>query len=290
MNPYLSANGGPPEQFEGEGSDVVIDEAMRFIGTAQGQKPFFAVIWFHAPHMPVFGGPPYLKRYADQDENHQHYYAVITAMDKQIGRLRAALDRLGVADNTMLWFCSDNGPEGNPGPKGRSQGSAGPFRGRKRSLYEGGVRVPGILVWPAKITRPRTTDVPAVTSDYFPTVLDVLGYRLTGKPRPYDGISLLPLIEGRMDERPRPIAFQYGRQASLSDNRYKLVHNTANRRPRSDNGAVPTAAWELYDLVADPGETKNIAEVRPDIVAKMKKTLLDWQASCAASAAGKDYP
>ena len=75
----------------------------------------------------------------------------------------------------MVWFCSDNGPEGNPQRRGRSQGSAGPFRGRKRSLYEGGVRVPGLLEWPARITRARVTDIPCVTSDYFPTVLDAIG-------------------------------------------------------------------------------------------------------------------
>ena len=281
---------GPAAGLTGGDSRIIMDKAIPFIeGAAKKNQPFFAVIWFHAPHMPVVGGPQYMKMYPNEDQDHQHYYAVVTAMDEQVGRLRVELRKLGVADNTMLWFCSDNGPEGNPAPKGHSQGSARPYRGRKRSLYEGGVRVPGILEWPAKITQHRTTDIPAVTSDYFPTVLEVLGHKLTGKPRPYDGVSLLSLIEGRMTERSRPIAFQFGSQASLSDNRYKLVANSRKNRPRSDNGKVPTAEWELYDLLNDPSETKNIADQHVDIAAKMKKTLTKWQASCAASEEGKDY-
>ena len=282
---------GPAEGLTGCDSRIIMDHALPFIeGAVRRQQPFFAVIWFHAPHQPVVGGPPYLAKYADQPEDKRHYYAVVTALDEQMGRLRKALRRLGVAEHTMLWFCADNGPEGNPGPKGRSQGSAGPFRGRKRSLYEGGVRVPGLLEWPAKITRPRVTDFPAVTSDYFPTILEVLGHPRPEKPhRPYDGISLLPVIEGRMTVRPRPIGFQSGGMATLSDQRYKLVHHASLKRPRSDNGTTPVRAWELYDLIADPAETTNLADQHPDVVARMRAILERWRASCAASAAGKDY-
>ena len=270
-------------------SKLIMDRALPFIeGAVAADKPFFAVIWFHAPHAPVVGGPPYRALYAEYEEDKQHFYAVVTALDEQVGRLRNRLRELNVERNTMLWFCSDNGPEGNPGPRGRHQGSAGPFRGRKRSLYEGGVRVPGLLVWPAVVQQPRAVDVPCVTSDYFPTVLEVLGLKVpTG--RPYDGISLLPLIEGRMTERPKPIAFEFGSQASLTDNRYKLVHNTGKRRPRSDNGAVPTAEYELYDLINDPSETKNSVDQVPDVFARMKETLLQWQTSCRASEEGNDY-
>ena len=270
-------------------SKIIMDRAIPFIeGAVAVGKRFFAVIWFHAPHAPVVGGPPYRALYAEYEEDKQHFYAVVTALDEQVGRLRSRLRELGVERNTMLWFCSDNGPEGNPTPKGRYQGSAGPFRGRKRSLYEGGVRVPGLLVWPAVVQQPRTVDVPCVTSDYFPTVLDVLGLKVSAD-RPHDGISLLPLIEGRMTERPKAIAFQFGAQASLTDNRYKLVHNAGKGRPRSDNGTVPTAEYELYDLINDPSEMQNIADRVPDIVARMKETLLQWQASCQASEEGNDY-
>lgn len=276
--------------LEGCDSRIIMDKAIPFIeGAVRQRKPFFAVVWFHAPHAPVVGGEEYMKRYPNCTENEQHYYGVVTALDEQVGRLRGKLRELGVADNTMLWFCSDNGPEGNPTEKGRYQGSAGPFRGRKRSLYEGGVRVPGILEWPTKIREPRVVDVPCVTSDYFPTVLDVLGYKLKGKPRPYDGISLVPLIEGNMSERPRPIGFQSSGVATLNDNPYKLVHNPSGKRHRSDNGTVEPAIHELYDIIADPSETKNIAAEHPEIVEKMKRILAEWQASCEASLVGNDY-
>jgi arylsulfatase A-like enzyme len=226
--------------------------------------------------------------YSDHDEEKKHYYAVVTALDEQVGRVRKKLRESGVEDNTMLWFCSDNGPEGNPGPKGRYWGTAGTFRGRKRSLYEGGVRVPGMLVWPDRVKHPRIVDVPCVTSDYFATVLDTLGLDVPSD-RPYDGISLLPMIDGKVTHRSRPIGFQFGQQASLTDNRYKLVANKGNKRHRSDNGDVPVQAYELYDLMDDPSETRNISDKHPDIVTRMKETLEQWKASCQASEEGKDY-
>jgi arylsulfatase A-like enzyme len=280
-------NGKPVETpLEGCTSAMVMDKAMAFIDrAARARKPFFSVIWFHAPHAPVAGGPEYRALYPNQTENEQHYYAVVTALDEQVGRLRARLRELGVENDTMLWFCSDNGPEGNPGRRARSQGSAGPFRGRKRSLYEGGVRVPALLEWPAKISAAREVDTPCVTSDYLPTVLDVLGVSLP-RSRPYDGVSLLPLIEGATDRRPFPIAFQFRNQASLNGERFKLVHNSGKGRPRSDNGSVPTATYELYDLISDPGETKNVAAAHPAVVMGMKEVLAAWRESCRKSDEG----
>ena len=126
-----------------------------------------------------------------------------------------------------------------------------------------------------------------MTSDYFPTIIDLLDLELPA--RPYDGISLLPVIAGQMKERPRPIGFQWGAQASLTDNRFKLVHNVGGEKHKSDNGSVPTAEFELYDLIDDPYETENIADQHSDVVAEMKQSLQQWQASCRASARGRDY-
>jgi arylsulfatase A-like enzyme len=212
--------------------------------------------------------------YQHEDLYPRNFHGSITAMDDQIGRLRAELEHLGVAGKTMLWFCSDNGPEGDETAPGTTNG----LRGRKRSLYEGGVRVPGILVWPDMVNEPRVSAIPCSTSDYFPTVLDVLGYQMPDSAkRPYDGVSLLPLIRGRMRKRPEPIAFESRDQVSLTDNRFKIYSN--------DGGA----SFELYDLVDDPGETRDIAEERPRTVRRMRKTVENWRASCLASAAGEDY-
>ena len=282
---------GPARGLIGCDSRIIMDRAVAFIDQAvAGGTPFLAVIWFHAPHAPVVGGPDYRARYADQNEAVQHYYAAVTALDEQVGRLRSRLRELEVQDQTMLWFCSDNGPEGNPQAKGRSQGSAGPFRGRKRSLYEGGVRVPAILEWPARIRAHRHVTLPAVTSDYLPTVLAVTGSeQAIPADRPLDGISLLPLIDGSLQQRGRSIGFQFQGCATLMDDRYKLVHNPNQKRQRSDNGSVAIAEWELYDLVNDPAETVNVAARHGQIVERMRRELAEWQQSCAASVAGRDY-
>jgi arylsulfatase A-like enzyme len=208
-------------------------------------------------------------------------------MDRQMGRLRAELQTLGVAENTMLWFCSDNGPEGQAG---KAPGSAGKLRGRKRSLFEGGVRVPGLLVWPAKIGSPRTVDLPYSTLDYYPTILDVLGIEVPSpdvpnQPMPIDGVSLLPLIDGKMTARPAPIAFESRGQVALIDNRYKLIRVGASQR----NKPTSTGGSMLFDLQKDPSETTDLAAQQPETVKAMKQTLLKWQASCRNSAAGHDY-
>lgn len=125
--------------------------------------------------------------------------------------------------------------------------------------------------------------MPAVTSDIYPTVLDIVGYKVPNQVEPIDGVSILPLIEGRMTARPRPIGFVWGgkgkrnRQAAWSDNRYKLMK-------------VGSDKVELYDLVADMAESKNIAAEKPEVVAKMKAELEAWLKSVDASDQGHDYP
>ena len=246
------------------------------------------MIWFHAPHLPVVAGPEYRAVYENIDGAHPDYHGCITAMDDQVGRLRTELEQLGIANNTMLWFCADNGPEG---ADGEAPGSAGGLRGRKRSLFEGGVRVPGILVWPNKVTQPRTIDAPCSTLDYFPTVLNTLGFRCKGQPTPIDGVNLLPLIEGKTDLRPQPIGFQSSGQSALIDNRYKLIKGGQERGKSGRKTAKATRpdGYMLFDIVKDPAETTDLATEKLGIVEAMKETLEDWQVSCSTSASGEDY-
>ncbi len=282
---------GPAEGLVGDTAKMVMDKALPFIEkAAESDTPFFTVIWFHAPHLPVEAGPEFLAMYPELDDNTKHYYGVITAVDRQMGRLRNALRELDVANDTMLWFASDNGPEGNPAKKGRSQGTADPFRGRKRALYEGGVRVPGLLEWPSSVKGGSETGVAAVTSDYFPTIAEILGYTLPAAlRRPYDGISLVPVIQGKAKQRSNPIGFQGHGMATLNDDRFKLVHVPGEKRLKHDNGTTPVAEWELYDLKNDPSESKNVIKKHTAIAAKMRAQLEAWQASCEASNSGADY-
>ncbi len=279
------------EGLAGCDSKIIMDRAIPFIRRSVKKKqPFFAVIWFHAPHAPVVGHPEYMEKlYVDYSENEQHYYSVVTALDAQMGRLRSELKELGVSDNTILCFTSDNGPEGNPGKYARFQGSAGNFRGRKRSLYVGGVRVPGIIEYPSRFSKHMEIEVPCVTSDYFPTFCELMGLDIQEYERPYDGISLWDIMTGRQTERKNPIGFQFGRQKSMVDDQYKLVNNLGAERHRSDNGTVPVADYELYDQVNDPDETENIIAQYPGVAGQMIRQLDQWVASCQQSDEGADY-
>ncbi len=266
------------KELKGDDSRIIMDRVVGFIRkAAKNKEPFLAVVWFHTPHLPVVAGPEHRKMYSQYSEDEQHYYGCITALDEQVGRLRKELRAAGIAGNTMVWFCSDNGPEGKDGKHGRTRGSAGPLRGRKRSLFEGGVRVPGLLEWPGHVKGGRVTDIPCCTSDYFPTVLDAVGFKMKGQPEPIDGVSLLPLIEGKMTKRPVPIGFESGRQVSLTDNRYKLISQ--------DKGK----SYMLFDLIEDPGERKDLSAEKPEILRTMKTTLSRWRKSCKDSREGKDY-
>jgi arylsulfatase A-like enzyme len=263
------------ENLEGDDSRVIMDRVVPFIRKAAStDQPFFAVVWYHTPHLPLVAGPEYLAMYSGQPEKERHFYGAITAMDEQLGRLRSELRSLGVSDNTMLWFCSDNGPEGKAG---KAPGSAGPLRGRKRDLFEGGIRVPGLLEWPARVKTPRIVDTPCCTLDYFPTVLDALGFAMPEQPEPIDGISLMPLVEGRMDERPTPIGFESRKQIALIDNRFKLLSTDGGNK------------FKLFDLLKDPSETNDLAREEPGVAASMQETLVSWRASCARSLEGADY-
>lgn len=278
-------NGRPVEgPLEGDDSRIIMDRALRFIeGAVDAERPFLAVVWFHTPHLPVLATEEFRALYADHPEQCQHYWGALTAMDAQMGRLRAALREMSVAEETILWFCSDNGPEGDEMTEERP-GSAGPFRGRKRSLWEGGIRVPAILEWPERIREPRATDVPCCTSDFYPTLMDVLGYEPPKQPRPIDGVSLVDLLEGEMGGRPMPMAFETmegttrgSPSTALIGNRHKLLMDPAGE---------PVL---LYDLLEDPAEEHDLAADRADVVEAMAATLKDERASWARSRDGEDY-
>ena len=265
------------KNLTGDDSRIIMDRVIPFVRTAamEGQ-PFFAVIWFHSPHLPVLTGEKYRSLYPDLSVDQQHFYGCITAMDEQIGRLRAELANNGLSDNTMLWFCSDNGPEGKK-IENRTQGSAGPYSGRKRSLLDGDVRVAAVLEWPAGILEHRVIDVPCSTSDYFPTIIDILGIQPDEQVAPSDGISLLPIINGEQTERNSPIAFIHRNQRSLVNERYKLYS--------SDNGE----SYSLFDLKSDVAEEKDVSEEYPEMTTEMERQLDDWLESTERSLEGKDY-
>ena len=343
MNPILSRNGAAPEKHEGESSQIVIDAAKRFIDKAKRDgRPFFAVIWFGSPHEPYSGLDADLQAYADLPESLQEEsagitsmetglrtqvrldkilqarYAEITAMDRAIGDLRDHLRGADLRSDTLLWYCSDNGAPSEAR-------FSSPLRSSKGQVYEGGVRVPCVIEWPARIPEPMRSPVNSVTSDILPTLCELTGQSLPD--RPLDGLSLVPVIDGAMQERPEPICFwrfEAGQadggepyiEATLQEGTTPLVkfmdgRLTRNFRnfhhpsveeadfsgPRSvldhryklvvDGGGAGTR--ELFDIRADPAESSDLAGSHADEVARLEAHLHEWQESVLHSLSGGDY-
>ncbi|MFN3168792.1 MAG: sulfatase-like hydrolase/transferase [Phycisphaeraceae bacterium] len=218
------------DELRGDDSAIIAREATAFIEDAVAEgRPFFVVVWFHTPHKPV------------NTPNNTHvdnlnaFKFAMEDMDRAVGSIRGKLRALGVADQTLLCFTSDNGPEDD------QDYCADPLRANKRELYEGGVRVPGLIEWPTRI-EPGTSHTPMVTSDYLPTILDIWGVAPVDA-RPIDGTSLKALLlDDHATPRDQPIFFKSNRYQAViaGDNgRYKLISIDGGKN------------WELYDLLVD---------------------------------------
>lgn len=283
-SPYVLNGEAVTDNIEGDDSRVIMDRVIPFIREQAGQnKPFLAVVWFHTPHDPVVAGPEYLARYESLPRIEQrHFYGAISAMDDQVGRLREELVRLGIDEQTIVFFTSDNGPADRATREGIA--SAGPHRGHKHTHYEGGIRVPSVIAWPGQI-EPRQVDYMGGLVDYFPTVMDLMDIdaskQLDG--RPLDGLSLVPVLNGEGGERPGHITAGYMRLVrgengiALIRNRYKLLRTKT------------ATQFELYDLENDPAETTDLAAEMPEKVNEMQAELDNWMVSAMNSLKGADY-
>lgn len=344
LDPVLSRDGGPPKKIKGESSQIIIDAAKEFIAKAkEAGKPYFAVVWFGSPHEPYSGLPEDLALYDNLPDAYaektfrltsnetgspttrvlrdvlRERYAEITAMDRSIGSLRDWLQEQNLRDDTLLWYCGDNGTPGDGI-------ITSPLRGKKGNHYEGGVRVPGIIEWPAGIRNSSVTDFASVTSDILPTICDLTSVQLPD--RPLDGVSLKPLIEGDATTRETPIffwSFDVRREpknepylpASQQQGTTPLVklmrgiptrnftnfhHSTVQSadyggtRVILDGGHKLIASGlgdarsvELYDVVADPNESVNLIGKESSIAPELESKLKDWQDSVLSSLTGADY-
>ncbi|MEG1543764.1 MAG: sulfatase-like hydrolase/transferase [Tannerellaceae bacterium] len=257
------------DRLQGDDSRIIIDHALPFMEEAiDNELPFFSVVWFHAPHMPCVAGPEHAALYPDCSLEERNYYGCITAMDEQIGRLVDFLKSKGAYEHTIFLFCSDNGPELN------TPGSAGSFRGKKRSLYEGGIRVPAFMVWKEKIASPKVMTEPCFTSDYLPSLLDILDLKKPEGVR-LDGESFWPLVMGKSVVRSKPLVFCSERQGAVIQGQHKLYYSEGT--------------YELYDLMNDPMEQHNIAAKDPVITETLTKIWMEQMASYEHSFRGDEY-
>lgn len=273
-DPLLSRN-GEFEEFKGDSSEIIVTEALRFIGEQAGAgRPFFTVIWYGSPHSPFRAAEEDGAAFAELDRESRAHYGELVAMDRSIGALRAGLRQLGIEKDTLVWFNSDNGglPEVKPG-------SVGDLRGFKNTVYEGGLRVPGIIEWPGGISQPRVTRFPAGTVDIFPTLAAVAGLPDTALPKVLDGMSLLPLFEKELPAREKPLGFRHRGRAAWIDNDHKLVTQDIGK-----------GKFELYHLGDDPREANDLADTRPEDLARLRTAFEAWNRTVDDSVAGQDYP
>lgn len=259
-------------------AEVYVDEAIRFI-EADPNRPFFINLWSFCPHQEIMCSPEHAALYADRSKNEQTYYGAVTQMDEQYGRLLRYLDERGLADRTIVIFSSDNGPEPPVHPwSGLARGSTGGLRGGKHSLYDGGIREPGIVRWPG-VTRPGTVIAEICwTPDVLATLAEATGAK-PDRTRPLDGVDFRPALRGGKLARARPLYWDFPgpvvrnngeavgkRSLALRDGRWKFHCDGAFGYP------------ELYDLDIDRNEQWNLKDTYPEVAARLLATLKDMHA------------
>jgi arylsulfatase A-like enzyme len=279
--PYVANGTEVTENMNGDDSRIIMDRVIPFIESSK-DKPFLATVWFHAPHEPVVAGEEYRKPYADLPEAQQHLYGCITAMDEQIGRLRSKLREMKIENNTIVLLCSDNGPADSLAKKGIA--SAGPFKGHKHKMYEGGTLVPACAEWPGMIPAGTTTDVRCATVDLFPTINSLTGSKPKKDKRPIDGIDLMPVITGKVSQRSKDLFFGYRRLHTGVDGKGIIAGDWKLLREAKKDGRL-----RLYNLAKDPYEKNDLATDRPEQVKTLNKKLMELEASCQRSRDGADY-
>jgi len=282
---------GPGPQLRPERD---VDEAIQFIRAHRG-RPFFINLWIHETHTPHFPTQESLRSHAHIGEREQVYAAVVADADRRIGRLLQALDALGLEKNTLIVFSSDNGPEVT-GPEERrdqidetgrgygthySVGSTGGLRGRKRSLYEGGIRVPFIVRWPGRVPAgriDRTTVISAV--DLLPTFCAAAGVTLPQNYQP-DGQDMLPALLGLEKRRAKPLFWEW-RGSGAGDNWPRLAVRQGDWKLLMDYGGKRV---ELYRVSTDKSESHEVSREHPEITVNLAAMALRWKESLPSEAA-----
>ena len=261
---------GRPLPHEGYCTDVWFEEAMKFIDESR-EGPFFCYIATNAPHSPYLVAERYKALYAgNPDIPEPAFYGMITNIDENFGRLRVHLQELGIEDDTLLIFMTDNGSSGGcviAGDHFVTQGYNAGMRGRKASYYDGGHRVPFYYRWPnGGIEGGRDVGELVTHVDLLPTFIDLFGLKDPGVD--FDGLSVAPLLKGEAQELPdREIYVQY-RQST--DPPEKWTNAVMTRRWRLVRGD------ELYDIESDPGQERDVADRHPDVVARLRAAHERW--------------
>jgi arylsulfatase A-like enzyme len=248
-------------------TDRLTDEALKFI-EANKDRPFFLYLPHYAVHTPLEGKEEEVERFEKkglprEGQNSAVYAAMIKSVDESVGRVMARLDELGIADNTVVIFMSDNGG------LARVTSNA-PLRSGKGTLYEGGVREPMIVRWPGVVKPGSVCDTPVISVDFFPTILAMAGVPMTVDN--IDGVDLTPLLHGGTAPAREALYWHYPHYhaggatpgGAIREGDYKLIDYYGEER------------FELYELKADLGEQNDLAEKMPEKARELRRKLHDW--------------
>ena len=228
---------------------IIVDEAIHWVGEQDKTRPFLLMVWFHSPHEKVATASQFIDQYSAvaKTEQQANYFGNVTQLDHEVGRLLTTLNDSYLTDNTFVYFSSDNGPETLNRYQGgdASYGSPGPFRGMKLHMYEGGIRVPGIVRWPGHTKPGQTVNEPIASYDLLPTLCAISGATVPPKDRALDGANLMPFFDGGTLSRTKPLYWQYDRaiggenRVAIREGDWKLLAN------------ADLSKFELYNLRED---------------------------------------
>ena len=280
FSPYKNPNlsDGPKGEYL---TDRLTNEAIKFL-KGNKDKKFFLYFPYYTVHTPLQGRKDLVKKYADKKDINANYAAMIECLDMNIGRLMTTLEELGLKENTIVVFTSDNGGI-------RKVSKQDPLRAGKGSYYEGGVRVPFSVRWPKKIKAGAKVDTPVTGLDFYPTYMDILDLKLENKT--LDGISIKALLEGTGDIKERALFWHFPIYLQAYS-----VGNDGSRDPlfRTRPGSTmrfgkwklheyfEDGAFELYDLSKDIGEQNDLSKSMPERVQELAKMLKDWRSQYKA--------
>ena len=251
-------NGEALGVLEGYSAPLVADEAIHWLKDLRNpEKPFVLSVWFHEPHKPIATDVKFADLYGDH--KNKVYMGNISQLDYALGQVMNRLDEIGATENTLIVFSSDNGPVRSVG------GSAGGLRGGKRSSYEGGIRVPGIISWPGHIEPGTETDTPIIGTDIFTTVLDIVDVPVPAD-RTIDGVSLLPVFAGKTVTRTTPLYWRTHvsdpkERSAIRIGDWKLIGNDL------------MTEFELYNIEADWQEENDLASQMPEKTEELTREL-----------------
>lgn len=260
-------NGRPVGELEGFSAPLVVAEGIEWLKQKRDpNKPFLLSVWTHEPHYPIASSSEFKSQYPTLTDPVQiEHHANVSQLDHAFGQLMKALDEMKLMDDTFIIFTSDNGPEGD-GIKTPGRGSTGGLRGRKRAVYEGGIRVPGIVRWPGHVKAGGKNDTPIIGSDVFATICDIAKIPIPSD-RVIDGGSLLSAFADKPVERQRPLYWR----CDIAPGDMKTAMRIGDWKIVADE---PLTKFELYNVQQDWQEKDDLAMKEPKRLAEMKAELV----------------